>query len=110
VGRVLLGRTALPGVDGCEVTLALPWSWWRILLPLWAVLWHNGVQVAVGFIWLTWMGWLLVAAGQRGPRRHWSVAVSGPRRRYHTGANWLGKEQSSPSPTSVSPPAREAGK
>ena len=36
--------------------LALPWSWWRVLLPLWVVLWHNSVYMAVGFIWLTWMG------------------------------------------------------
>ena len=39
-----------------KLTLALPWSWWRILLPLWAVLLHNGVHIAIGFIWLTWMG------------------------------------------------------
>ena len=39
-----------------KLTLALPWSWWRVLLPLWAVLWHNGVYIAVGFIWLTWKG------------------------------------------------------
>ena len=39
-----------------KLTLALPWSWWRVLLPLSAVLWHNGVYIAVGFIWLTWKG------------------------------------------------------
>ena len=39
-----------------KLTLALPWSWWRVMLPLWVVLWHNGVYMAVGFIWLTWKG------------------------------------------------------
>jgi hypothetical protein len=36
--------------------LALPWSWWRVLLPLWVMLWHNALYLAVGFIWLTWIG------------------------------------------------------
>jgi len=39
-----------------KLALALPWSWWRVLLPLGVVLWHNTVYIAVGFIWLTWMG------------------------------------------------------
>ena len=39
-----------------KLKLALRWSWWRVLLPLWVVLWHNGVHIAVGFLWLTWMG------------------------------------------------------
>ena len=38
-----------------KLMLALPWSWWRVLLPLWVVLWHNAMYIAVGFIWLTWM-------------------------------------------------------
>jgi hypothetical protein len=38
-----------------NLMLALPWSWWRVLLPLWVVLWHNAMYIAVGFIWLTWM-------------------------------------------------------
>jgi hypothetical protein len=42
---------------GLKVKLALPWSWWRVLLPLWVVLWHNGVYIAVGFLWLTWRGY-----------------------------------------------------
>jgi len=36
--------------------LGLPWSWWRVLLPFWVMLWHNALYLAVGFIWLTWMG------------------------------------------------------
>ena len=39
-----------------KLKLALLWSWWRVLLPLWVVLWHNGVYMAVGLLWLTWMG------------------------------------------------------
>ena len=39
-----------------KLALALPWSLWRVLLPLWVVLWHNAVHIAVGFLWLTWMG------------------------------------------------------
>ena len=39
-----------------KLALALPWSWWRVLLPLWVVLWHNAVYIAVGFLWLTWIG------------------------------------------------------
>ena len=39
-----------------KLKLALLWSWWRVLLPLWAVLWHNGVYIATGFLWLTRMG------------------------------------------------------
>jgi len=29
------------------------WSWWRVLLPLWAVLGHNILYVAIGFVWLS---------------------------------------------------------
>src|SRR5437763_13311497 len=28
------------------------WSWWRVLLPLWAVLGHNFLYMVVGFAWL----------------------------------------------------------
>ena len=41
---------------GLKLKLALLWSWWRVLLPLWVVLWHNAVYIAVGFLWLTWRG------------------------------------------------------
>ena len=39
-----------------KLALALRWSWWRVLLPLGVVLWHNTVYIAVGFIWLAWKG------------------------------------------------------
>jgi hypothetical protein len=39
-----------------KLALALPWSWWRVWLPLGVVLWHNTVYIAVGFIWLAWKG------------------------------------------------------
>ena len=39
-----------------KLALASRWSWWRVLLPLWVVLLHNAVYIAVGFLWLTWMG------------------------------------------------------
>jgi hypothetical protein len=29
------------------------WSWWRVLLPLWVVLGHNALYIAVGFAWLS---------------------------------------------------------
>ena len=38
-----------------KLALALPWSWWRVLLPIWVVSVHTALYIAVGFIWLTWM-------------------------------------------------------
>jgi hypothetical protein len=35
-----------------KLTVAGHWSWWRVLLPLWAVLGHNALYLAVGFVWL----------------------------------------------------------
>jgi hypothetical protein len=35
-----------------KLTVEAHWSWWRILLPLWAVLGHNLLYVAIGFAWL----------------------------------------------------------
>jgi hypothetical protein len=35
-----------------KLTIAGHWSWWRVLLPLWAVLGHNGLYLAVGLVWL----------------------------------------------------------
>ena len=29
------------------------WSWWRVLLPFWVVLGHNILNVAIGFVWLS---------------------------------------------------------
>ena len=28
------------------------WSWWRVLLPFWAVLGHNILYITIGFVWL----------------------------------------------------------
>ena len=53
-----------------KLVLALPWSWRRVLVPLWVVLWHNAVYRAVGFIWLTWMGYGREGDDQRIRRRH----------------------------------------
>ena len=38
---------------GLKLTVEGLWSWWRVLLPLWVVLGHNALYIAVGFVWLT---------------------------------------------------------
>ena len=35
-----------------KLTSKVHWSWWRVLLPLWLVLGHNILYVAVGFVWI----------------------------------------------------------
>ena len=35
-----------------KLTIEGHWSWWRVLLPLWAVLGHNLLYIVVGFAWL----------------------------------------------------------
>ena len=35
-----------------KLTIERHWSWWRVLLPLWVVLGHNVLYIAVGFVWL----------------------------------------------------------
>jgi len=35
-----------------KLTIEGHWSWWRVLLPLWAVLGHNILHIMVGFAWL----------------------------------------------------------
>src|SRR5258708_3863018 len=35
-----------------KLTIEGQWSWWRVLLPLWVVLGHNALYIAVGFVWL----------------------------------------------------------
>ena len=39
-----------------KVTRAVHWSWWRGLLPIWAFLGHQGLDVAVGLTGLSWRG------------------------------------------------------
>src|SRR5215475_15143171 len=36
-----------------KLTVEAHWSWWRVLLPLWAVLGHNSLYIIVGFVWLS---------------------------------------------------------
>jgi hypothetical protein len=36
-----------------KLTIEGHWSWWRVLLPLWVVLGHNALYIAVGFVWLS---------------------------------------------------------
>jgi hypothetical protein len=35
-----------------KLTIEVHRSWWRVLLPLWVVLGHNVLYIAVGFVWL----------------------------------------------------------
>ena len=35
-----------------KLTVEAQWSWWRVSLPLWAVLGHNILNIVVGFVWL----------------------------------------------------------
>ena len=46
-GVLCLGSSIL------KLTVEGYWSWWRVLLPLWAVLGHNILYIVVGFIWLS---------------------------------------------------------
>ena len=38
-----------------KLTAAVHWSWWRVWLPIRVVLGHNGLYIAVGFMWLCWI-------------------------------------------------------
>ena len=35
-----------------KLTVEAQWSWWRVSLPLWAVLGHNILYISIGFVWL----------------------------------------------------------
>jgi hypothetical protein len=35
-----------------KLTIEGPWSWWRVLIPLWVVSGHNALYATVGFVWL----------------------------------------------------------
>src|SRR5260370_3225348 len=39
-----------------KLTAGARWSWWRVSLPLWAVLGHNILYIIVGFVWLSFVG------------------------------------------------------
>jgi hypothetical protein len=43
------------GMAVLKLTVEGHWSWWRVLLPLWAVLGHNILYVVVGFTWLSFV-------------------------------------------------------
>jgi hypothetical protein len=36
-----------------KLTMEPQWSWWRVSLPLWAVLGHNILYIIFGFVWLS---------------------------------------------------------
>jgi hypothetical protein len=36
-----------------KLTVETHWSWWRVLLPVWAFLGHGIVYIGVGFLWLS---------------------------------------------------------
>ena len=36
-----------------KLTVETHWSWWRVLLPVWAVLGHGILYIGVGFLWLS---------------------------------------------------------
>ena len=36
-----------------KLTMEGHWSWWRVLLPLWVLLGHNALYIAVGLVWLS---------------------------------------------------------
>ena len=38
-----------------KLTVETHWSWWRVLLPVWAVLGHNLLYISVGLVWLTFV-------------------------------------------------------
>jgi hypothetical protein len=40
------------GLAVLKLTTEGHWSWWRVLIPLWAILGHNALYILVGFIWL----------------------------------------------------------
>jgi hypothetical protein len=60
VGFYVAGLLCL-GAAVLKLTIQGHWSWWRVLLPLWAMLGHNILYIMVGFAWL-----LFVSRGQLG--------------------------------------------
>jgi hypothetical protein len=54
-----------------KLTIEVPWSWWRVLLPLWIFLGHNLLHVLVGFLCL-----FFVKNGEEGERK--SAPLSRP--------------------------------
>jgi len=50
-GFYLSGFLAL-ALTVLKLTAIVDWSWWRVMLPLWVFLGHNGAYILVGFICL----------------------------------------------------------
>jgi hypothetical protein len=53
-GFYLAGLLCL-GAAVLKLTIEGHWSWWRVLLPLWAVLGHNILYIVIGFTWLSFV-------------------------------------------------------
>jgi hypothetical protein len=47
------------------------WSWWRVSLPLCAVLGHNILYIIVGFVWLTLADDAAARRSNHDPSRGW---------------------------------------
>jgi hypothetical protein len=71
-GVLCLGLTVL------KLTMEGHWSWWRVLLPLWAILGHNIFYIAVGFTWLSFVS--------QGAPEHEEITVRDPPFGYELGA------------------------
>jgi len=39
-----------------KLATGVDWSWWRVLLPLWLLVAHNLLYMAVGFVWVSLIG------------------------------------------------------
>ena len=68
-GLLCLGSAVL------KLTLEGHWSWWRVLLPLWAVLGHNILYIVIGFIWLPF-----VSPGPSGGEEDITIREDAPQR------------------------------
>jgi hypothetical protein len=53
-GFYLAGLLCL-GAAVLKLTIEGHWSWWRVLLPLWALLGHNILYIVIGFTWLSFV-------------------------------------------------------
>jgi hypothetical protein len=63
------------GMAVLKLTVEGHWSWWRVLLPLWAVLGHNILYIVIGFIWLSF-----VSPGPSGGEEDITIREDAPQR------------------------------
>jgi hypothetical protein len=63
------------GMAVLKLTVEGHWSWWRVLLPLWAVLGHNILYIVIGFIWLSF-----VSPGPPGEEENITIRKDTPQR------------------------------